>query len=154
MSKCDWGLWHIAGHKNGIHNYGTLLFLLWMVALYIFFTDEDHLLQSYWVQCEFLILYQMNTTFALFSQSTLAQKQVIFKYLAFLSESQYISPVGTKSYDFPDYLKRPLARLLVTPTGEMTELWTSYKVNVAFVFCLDEARWSPRSSIHIAQLCL
>lgn len=90
----------------------------------------------------------------LFSQSTLAQKQVIFKYLAFLSESQYISPVGTKSYGFPDYLKRPLVRLLVTPTGEMTELWTSCKVNVAFVFCLDEARWSPRSSIYIAQLCL
>lgn len=53
----------------------------------------------------------------LFSQSTWVPKQVIFKYLAFLSESQYISPLGTKSYDFPDCLKRQLSCLLVTPTG-------------------------------------
>lgn len=35
----------------------------------------------------------MNTTF---SQSASAQKQVIFKCLAFLFDSQYISPLGTK----------------------------------------------------------
>lgn len=101
-------------------------------------------------------LYIMNTTSALqiVFLSAVVQKQVTIKYLAFLSESQYISPLGTKSPGRPDYTQKPFSRSSLAPKGQLTELWSSWEVNVGFVFCTDGTRGSPRSSRHSPTLPL